>query len=92
MTLSGKTKVDTGKNGGFPGIQKTKEIQVRFLTDVVGFNQEMIPKILHVIILYFLKIMLSLLLPRYSLNVSIPISQSLKGLYFTKGFHIHYLI
>lgn len=104
MTLSRKTQVDRGMNSGFLGIQKTKKIQVRFLTVAVGLNQES-PKILRVIILYFLKIMVSLLLLfllfknhafsfllRYNLIVSIPISQSFKGLYFTKGFHIHYLI
>lgn len=45
--------LDLGKNGGFLGIRKTKQIWVRVLAFVVGFNQEMILKILHDIILHF---------------------------------------
>ena len=55
VIFSGKTKVDLGKNSAFLGVQKAKQIRVRFLAFVVGFDQGMIPKILCVIITCFLK-------------------------------------
>lgn len=89
-----RPNLDLGESGRFRGTPKTKQIQVTVAAFVVGFNEEMIPKILCVVILiiFFFKIMFSLILPWYKLNESISKPPPFKGLYFTHGFYIHYLI